>query len=274
MKETKRRDFLKILGIGSAAGVGCRKTPPEPLAGYAVPPEEMVRGHALWYRTTCRECPAGCGIEARVREGRIHKVEGNPEHPVNAGGLCARGQAAVQGLYNPDRLRTPTFGGKPVSWEEALNILGRYAQGATVITGCVTGAMEEAIARFGAARHIRYEPLAYENVRAANRACFGIDWSRRAALRRGARHLRVRRRTCSKRSSPPWATRAASPRRAAPARASCSSARGFRSPARAPMSGCASRRAAKLSSPWRSCANYAERPSPTPPSARASRPSG
>ncbi len=69
MSETKRRDFLKILGIGSAAGLGgaCSKTAPDSLVPYVTPPEEMVRGHALWFRTTCRECPAGCGIEARVR---------------------------------------------------------------------------------------------------------------------------------------------------------------------------------------------------------------
>ncbi|MGD0201894.1 MAG: twin-arginine translocation signal domain-containing protein, partial [Bryobacteraceae bacterium] len=101
MSDTNRRDFLRILGIGGAAGLaGCtRKTAPDTLTEYVVPPEEMVRGHALWYRTTCRECPAGCGLEARVREGRVHKVEGNPGHPVNGGGLCARGQASVQGLY-------------------------------------------------------------------------------------------------------------------------------------------------------------------------------
>ena len=179
MRET-RRDFLRVLGIGSAAAglTGCvSKTPPDTLKSYVVPPEEMVRGHALWFRSTCRECPAGCGIEARVREGRVHKVEGNPEHPVNGGGLCPRGQAAVQGLYNPDRLRSPLArdaSGKlqPVSWESALARVAAVRGELTMVTGVVAGPAEELI-RACSNRWVRYEPFAYESVKAANRLCFG-----------------------------------------------------------------------------------------------------
>ena len=42
-----------------------------------------------------------------TRDGRVIKLEGNPAHPLNRGALCARGQAAPQGLYNPDRYREP-----------------------------------------------------------------------------------------------------------------------------------------------------------------------
>lgn len=188
MNETRRRHFLKILGIGGAAGLGgaCSKTAPDALVPYVIPPEDLVRGHALWFRSTCRECPAGCGIEARVREGRVHKVEGNPEHPVNGGGLCARGQAAVQGLYNPDRLRTPLLRDRagqlqPVTWQEAeKQLAARFTaqkDEAAVLTGCVAGAMEEAVAKWLAARnskrHIQYEAIAYKNLREANRLSFG-----------------------------------------------------------------------------------------------------
>ncbi|MBZ5586876.1 MAG: molybdopterin-dependent oxidoreductase, partial [Acidobacteriia bacterium] len=190
MSETKRRDFLKILGIGGAAGLaGCSRTAPDSLTPYVIPPEEMVRGHALWYRSACRECPAGCGLEARVREGRVHKVEGNPEHPVNGGGLCARGQAAVQGLYNPDRLRTPLVrwpNGKlgPATWDEAEK---RIAEALTrararkdavgLLTGACAGALDDLGGEFlkamNSARRFRYEPLAHENLRLANKLCFG-----------------------------------------------------------------------------------------------------
>ncbi|MCP4744540.1 MAG: 4Fe-4S dicluster domain-containing protein [Desulfobacteraceae bacterium] len=70
-------------------------------------PEDRVTGTVSWYASTCRECPAGCGVLAANREGRVIKLEGNPLHPVNKGKLCARGQAALQGLYNPDRLVRP-----------------------------------------------------------------------------------------------------------------------------------------------------------------------
>jgi len=176
---TQRRDFLRILGIGGAAGLsGCSRSAPDALVPYVTPPEEMVRGRALWYRTTCRECPAGCGVEVRVREGRVHKVEGNPEHPVNGGGLCARGQAAVQGLYNPDRLRTPLVrtGGtlQPASWEQALQraMAGLGGKKTTVITGCETGVIADLAAALG--RHMQFEPIDYATLREANRLCFGI----------------------------------------------------------------------------------------------------
>lgn len=181
--ENNRRDFLKILGIGAAAGMaGCSKTAPERLEPYVVPPEEVVRGHPAWFRTTCRECPAGCGMEARVREGRVHKVEGNPEHPVSGGGLCARGQAAVQGLYSPDRLRTPLIrdtAGKlqPASWEQALKAALEglaKARSVRVVTGAARGALEELIREWPGAQHVIYEPVAYEAVREANRQCFGV----------------------------------------------------------------------------------------------------
>ena len=70
-------------------------------------PEDLAASSEDWYATTCRLCPSGCGMLARVVDGRVRKVEGNPEHPVNRGKLCARGQAAVQEEYHPDRVSGP-----------------------------------------------------------------------------------------------------------------------------------------------------------------------
>ena len=93
-----RRRFLTVLGVtggGTAALGGCSSDEVEKLIPYLVPPENQIPGIATWYASTCRECTAGCGLHVRVREGRAVKVEGNPEHPVNAGRLCARGQASL-----------------------------------------------------------------------------------------------------------------------------------------------------------------------------------
>ena len=79
----------------------------EKLIPYLVSPDQTVPGVSTYYATTCRECSAACGVIAETRDGRAIKLEGNPEHPVNHGALCARGQAALQGLYNPDRYRGP-----------------------------------------------------------------------------------------------------------------------------------------------------------------------
>jgi anaerobic selenocysteine-containing dehydrogenase len=128
-----RRGFLKIgtAGAIAAALTGCQR--PRRwvvLEPFVRPPEEQVTGVATWYATTCRQCPAGCGVMARVMNGRAVKLEGNPEHPLNRGKLCARGQAALQGLYNPDRLNGPvrqsqrgTRRYEAIGWDEALNAL-------------------------------------------------------------------------------------------------------------------------------------------------------
>jgi len=91
-------------------------------------PEDLVTGRDTWYATICQECSAGCGTIVRVLEGRAKKIEGNPFHPVNRGKLCARGQAALQALYHPDRLNTPlrrtgergSGQYKEIGWDEAL----------------------------------------------------------------------------------------------------------------------------------------------------------
>ncbi len=126
-----RRDFLKIgAGGGVATGIGAaaRKVVLEP---YVRPPEQELPGRATWYASTCRQCPAGCGIIVRVINGRPRKIEGNPAHPLNRGKLCARGQAGLQMLYNPDRLHDPVrqVGGRgsrkfePLQWSLALDQL-------------------------------------------------------------------------------------------------------------------------------------------------------
>jgi len=94
--QLERREFLKIIAAATAGTLaGCQSEPARKLIPYVVPPEETIPGISTWYKSTCRECPAGCGVLVRTREGRALKLEGNPEHPVNRGGLCARGQAAV-----------------------------------------------------------------------------------------------------------------------------------------------------------------------------------
>src|SRR5256885_1083396 len=125
-----RRRFLKVLGVAGAGAAalsscGIGPEPTERLIPYLVQPEDQIPGTATYYATTCRECAAGCGVRVRVREGRAVKLEGNPDSPINRGRLCARGQAALQGLYNPDRVAHPmvrnasgTF--EEIDWDGAL----------------------------------------------------------------------------------------------------------------------------------------------------------
>jgi anaerobic selenocysteine-containing dehydrogenase/Fe-S-cluster-containing dehydrogenase component len=186
-----RRDFLKLLGLsGAALATSCAPEAPD-LIPYVWPPENIVPGKAIYFATTCRECPAGCGVLAKNVDGRIVKLEGNPQHPINQGRLCPRGQAALNGLYNPDRLRQPVIrkNGKrhPLQWEEAYAILkgdlnrlrsdrrGRIAFITPLITGTLKEVIAQGLKRSGAGpqAHIMYEALAYEALTTTNQVVFG-----------------------------------------------------------------------------------------------------
>src|SRR6266566_6113332 len=127
----RRREFLKVVGASGAAvaTIGCTSEKVGKLIPYLVSPDQTVPGVSTYYATTCRECSAACGVIAETRDGRTIKLEGNPEHPVNRGALCARGQAALQGLYNPDRYRGPMARKngqlQNVSWDEALQLFSQ-----------------------------------------------------------------------------------------------------------------------------------------------------
>ena len=129
--EISRRTFLKVAAGAAAASGLSPRVRSIVLEPFVRPPEEELPGRATWFASTCRQCPAGCGIIVRVINGRARKIEGNPNHPLNHGKLCARGQAGLQVLYNPDRLHSPVrqSGGRgsrifsPFSWNEALDEL-------------------------------------------------------------------------------------------------------------------------------------------------------
>ena len=143
-----RRNFFKIVSTVSA-GVATNAcgSKTNQLIPLLVSDHEIVPGEEQWHTAVCTECGAGCGTLVRVmagervveREGKqfreriacVKKIEGNPEDPVSGGRLCARGHAALQGIYNPDRLRGPMVRtgerGKgefrAVSWEEAIAVV-------------------------------------------------------------------------------------------------------------------------------------------------------
>src|SRR5947208_9666442 len=139
-----RRDFFKILSTSAGAvTTGCGgKT--DKLIPILVSAHEIVPGEEQWHPAVCAECGAGCGTVVRIMEGVrtverngeplrqriacVKKIEGNPLDPVSGGRLCARGQAGVQSLYHPDRLRGPMKRSADrgqaqftaVSWDEAI----------------------------------------------------------------------------------------------------------------------------------------------------------
>nr|MBA2458672.1 molybdopterin-dependent oxidoreductase [Gemmatimonadales bacterium] len=186
-----RRRFLTVLGTTSAGGAlalsGCSTDNVQKLVPYLVQSEDQVPGLATWYASTCTECPTGCGVHARTREGRAVKLEGNPEHPINQGKLCSRGQAALQGLYNPGRIKAPmarvadgSF--QEIAWDDAIarlaGALGKAGGRVAVISGAGRGTFSDLLDDWTSAlagRLVRYETFDDAPQRAANREVFGTD---------------------------------------------------------------------------------------------------
>src|SRR5665213_703194 len=85
-----RASFLKLSGFSFAAATlaGCGKAAEKALP-YLVQPEAAIPGVPVYYASVCGGCSAGCGILAKDRDGRPIKLEGNPQHPLNHGAMCA-----------------------------------------------------------------------------------------------------------------------------------------------------------------------------------------
>jgi len=202
MPKISRRDLLQYIGaggIGVAGGIlygeGVQRNV-EFLIPQVVPPEDYSPGVASWYNTVCNQCSAGCGISVRIREGKAKKIEGNPVHPVSQGRLCARGQAGLNALYNPDRIRTPlqnagqrgSGNAVEISWDEALTTIGSRigrlkiegkANRVRLLTGRTRGHLDELFAQFmdllGSDHYQQYDFTYPGAIRAANRISFGVE---------------------------------------------------------------------------------------------------
>jgi anaerobic selenocysteine-containing dehydrogenase/Fe-S-cluster-containing dehydrogenase component len=185
-----RRSVLKVLALTGATAAGCGKLPTRQLMPYVIPDEQVVPGVPTFFASACRECTAGCGVIARVREGRAIKLEGNPKDPIGRGALCARGQAALQGLYNPDRLAAPRArrpDGMLVSlgWDDALALLtsrlrasARAGPERVAFLGApdgptLDGVVERWLGVWRSSRRVVHEALGEEPALQASWRCFG-----------------------------------------------------------------------------------------------------
>ena len=207
-----RRSFIKLTAVsGTTAALASCGNPDYPLIRF-VPAEDIVPGQATWKPSVCPLCAAGCGLTVRVmaadadvvRDGKAgvvqilaaKKLEGAADHPVNRGGLCARGQAAIQVTYHPDRITQPLKrsgnrgDGKyeAISWDAAVGELvgkldelaGAGNQRALAVLARGGGShrqelMAQFLARFGAPAPITYELFGDDVLRRANALSFGRE---------------------------------------------------------------------------------------------------
>ena len=171
--EPGRRDFLRAAGFvfAGAALTGCSRAPVERAIPLLHQPEGITPGRPYYYAAVCSGCSASCGMLSKCLDGRPIKLEGNPEHPVSKGGLCAVGQASLLGLYDSLRLGQPMAQGKNASWREvdeeisgALDELRKQRRAVRVLTQTVTSPALSAqirgfLAGFPDARHVVYDVL-------------------------------------------------------------------------------------------------------------------
>jgi anaerobic selenocysteine-containing dehydrogenase len=206
----ERRNFIKISALsGVMATLEACRAPEKQLIRF-VPEEELIPGIATWKPSVCTLCSAGCGLLVRVMQGEAEvvrhgqhglikmglakKLEGNPQHPVNRGKLCARGHAGLQVLYHPDRITHPiqrvgprgSGEFKEITWDDALKEVAarlsmlqasKSTDTLTFLARPLRGQRQELIARFlkgyGAPPAIWYQPFDEAVLRQANLLSFG-----------------------------------------------------------------------------------------------------
>ena len=205
-----RRHFIKLTAItGTSAALTACGNPENQIIRF-IPEDDLVPGIATWKPSICPLCNAGCGVIARVMEGDAEvfrngqpgvirmglakKLEGNPEDPISQGKLCARGQAAIQVTYHPDRLDKPRKRSGErgsgqyvdISWDEAVTelagqldalVAGGDQASLALLTRPRRTRRFELIARvlqgFGAPAPITFELFSDDVLRRANAISFG-----------------------------------------------------------------------------------------------------
>jgi molybdopterin-containing oxidoreductase family iron-sulfur binding subunit len=183
-----RRGFLKLMGASLAlAGVSaCTRQPDEVIVPYVHQPEELVPGRPMFYATAMPHAEGALGLLVESHEGRPTKIEGNPDHPSSRGATDIYAQAAILGLYDPDRSQTITQLGdiKPfISFVGAMRDVltaqrRKQGGGLRILTGTVTSPtlaaqIRDLLGRFPNAKWIQWEPCARHNAREGSGLAFG-----------------------------------------------------------------------------------------------------
>ncbi len=188
MPNLNRRDFLKALGVStgasalSACGLDDNRvlTPVERILPYVVRDEQTIPGTPTFFATTITRGPYARAVTARHRDGRVVFVSHNPMAP----GRPAVGKAPLfelQKAYSPDRLKGPTDGGQPTTWDAGLAKLADAVRSAVAagkkvayVGGYRSGAIVDLIADLTQGNAVYFEPLGLAHDVTAAERLFGV----------------------------------------------------------------------------------------------------
>ena len=188
LKAPDRRTVMKLMGASFAlAGLSaCTKQPKELIVPYVHEPEEFVPGKPLFFATSVPMGGPGMGVLVESHLGRPTKIEGNPDHPASLGSTNVFAQAAVLGMWDPDRSQSVTHYGEISTWPSALAALltARAAAAAKngaglrilserVVSPTVEDQLKALVAKLPGAKWHQYEPVSLSNAHAGEQLAFG-----------------------------------------------------------------------------------------------------
>jgi MoCo/4Fe-4S cofactor protein with predicted Tat translocation signal len=183
-----RRAFLKVMGASLAlAGVtACTRQPAEKIVPYVRQPEEIIPGRPLFFATAMSLGGVATGLLVESHEGRPTKIEGNPQHPGSLGATDIFSQAAVLGLYDPDRSQTLLSLGEIRPWPRFLGAIRAIlatqqplqGRGLRLLTESISSPtlaaqIRDLLSRYPAAKWHQWDPASRENARAGAKLAFG-----------------------------------------------------------------------------------------------------
>ena len=193
----QRRTFLKLMGASLAlAGVtACTKQPAEKIVPYVKQPEELIPGKPLFYATAMALGGVATGLLVESHEGRPTKIEGNPMHPGSLGATDVFAQAAILGLYDPDRSQTLRNLGEIRPWSSFLGAINAAltaqqplkGAGLRILTESVNSPtlaaqIRELLSRFPSAKWQQWDPASRDNARAGSALAFGGEFVTAVAI--------------------------------------------------------------------------------------------
>ena len=176
-----RKSFLQIMGASIAlAGLASCRRPVEKILPYHKQPEQSVIGNPLYYATAMPFGGYLTGIVAESKEGRPTKLEGNPDQDSSGGKSNIFHQAAILGLYDPDRARKVRLNGEDSTWQAFVEFCtAKAANPSRRVAVLSEGNSSQTMARIRRESGlsnllwVTYEPFGDENQLAGNALAFG-----------------------------------------------------------------------------------------------------